>query len=134
MIRLPSQPKCGCFECNVYGLVYSSIMDVYKCLECKTTVRFSHIENIVEAYAVFRSANPPILIPNYNAINCISCLKCGGVTFKDAFRESVFCNLCKYSIPVYQFHDAMVNAYRTKLIERTYNSKYAVFNQGTKNA
>jgi len=109
-------------------------MDVYKCLECKTTVRFSHIENIVEAYAVFRSANPPILIPNYNAINCISCLKCGGVTFKDAFRESVFCNLCKYSIPVYQFHDAMVNAYRTKLIERTYNSKYAVFNQGTKNA
>ena len=126
-MKLPLQPACPCIECKVYGLVYSSLIDVYKCKECKTTIKGKHIEDIITAYGVYKSLNPPMLIPQYNAIHCISCLRKGSVGFKGQIIESVFCERCKYDIPIYYLHDAMVSAYRTKLLEETYHTVYSVF-------
>ena len=123
----PTQPMCSCLECKFYGLVYSSIANVYKCFECKAEVQARHIEQIIEAYGVYRSSNPPMLIPNYNAIFCISCLNKGGLSFKNFVIDSVFCEKCKYDIPLFYLYDAMVSAYRTKLFEKTYNMQYSVF-------
>jgi len=111
-------------------LVYSSLVNVYKCNECKTTVKGKYVEDIILAYGVYKSSNPPILIPHYNAIFCISCLRTGGLSFKGTIVDSVFCEKCKYDIPIYYLHDAMVSAYRTKLLEKTYNTIYTVFGEG----
>lgn len=126
-MKLPSQPVCSCLECKYYGLVYSTLVNVYKCKECKATVRGNHVEDIISAYGVYKSSNPPILIPNYNALNCISCLRKGGLKFKGSILESVYCDKCRYDIPMNYLYDAMCSAYKTKLLEKTYNSVYTVF-------
>jgi hypothetical protein len=124
---LPRQPRSTCLECKNYSFVYSSIFDVHKCIECQANVLSKHVEGIVAAFSVFKSNNPPILIPNYNAIFCISCLQCGGIAFRETYSAISACSLCKFSIPINYLHDALVAAYSTKLIETTYNSKYSVF-------
>lgn len=124
---LPKQPVCPCLECRFYGLVYSSLVNVYRCNECKTEVRAKHVEDIITAYGVYTSSNPPTLIPRYNEIICYGCLRKGGIHFKGVIVDSVFCDKCRYDIPIYYLHDAMVTAYRTKLFEQTYNTVYSVF-------
>lgn len=129
MTIFPHQPKCNCLECRTYALVYSSIFSVYKCLECESEVKEEHVQNVIEAFSVFKSSNPPIIIPKYNAIHCLSCLKTGGISFQDRIIESVICTLCNCSIRIFELQDAMVTAYRTKLIEKCYNTKYPIFDK-----
>ena len=129
---LPRQPRSTCLECKSYSFVYSSIVNLHKCLECDQKVQNRLIDNIVTAFSVFRSNNPPMLIPKYNSIFCISCLQPGGISFKDQYFFASHCVLCDYSVSISFLHDALVAAYSTKLIETTYNTKYSVFGEPEK--
>lgn len=129
-MNLPHQPVCTCLECRHYGLVYSSLLDSYSCNVCESLVKAQHVEGIVLAYGVYRSKNPPILIPNYNSICCYSCLETGGIEFKGLVIDSVFCSKCKYQIHLHYLYEAMASSYKTKLIEKTYNTVYSVFGEG----
>ena len=124
---IPLQPKCICLECKSYSLVYSSVVDVHKCLECPTLIKAQHVEHVIDAFSVYTSPNPPILIPNYNAILCISCLNTGGISFRKNYCETSFCTLCQYSVAINCLHELIFNAFKTKLIEDSYNTKYTVF-------
>ena len=126
---LPHQPKSTCIECKSYSLVYSSLADMHRCLECDSLLRAIYVQETLEAFTVYKSPNPPFLLPNYNAIHCISCLDCGGIVFRDAITDVSFCEMCNYTVPIKFLHDVTVNAFRTKLIEKSYNTHYPVFQE-----
>ena len=48
----------------------------------------------------------------------------GGISFEAEQDEIVNCYLCKYRIPMDDILEAKANAYKTKLIEESYNYKF----------
>ena len=114
-------------QCYTYNLVYSSLVDIHRCSECQLTVGNDSIEKIILAFELFKSKQSPVIIPNYNLVRCIGCLKYGGVGFREIFFGEFVCHDCGCAIRINLLEDALVNVYRTKLIERIYHFNYPVF-------
>ena len=118
------RPKCTCLDCKSYSLVYSSMLDVHKCLECHFSANSSSVVKVVEAFSIFRKES--IILPDYSSISCIACNLSGGINFRDSIMDVVGCTLCYCTIPIYQLCDLVFNTYKTKLIEEIYNHKFSI--------
>lgn len=118
------QPKCSCLQCSSYSFVYSSLFDVHRCLECELEVQAKYINNIIVAFGVHKKE--PYLVGSFNAINCISCMVTGGVHFDESLSPIVYCKLCSQRFRIDDLHNVMTSAYKTKLIESSFNYKFDI--------
>jgi len=85
-------------------------------------VKATYVDSLVAGFIL--SNSDPFLVKNFNSLNCLGCLHTGGIYFKADVEELAYCDLCKSNVFIKDLHEVMTNAYRTKLIEASYNYKY----------
>lgn len=116
------QPKCCCLQCSDYSLIYNSVFDIHRCLECELEINAKHVNNLISAFGVHTKGS--IIVQNFNSLCCLSCLITGSIYFKDEIISLVYCDLCKRRFTIDSLHQLMATAYKTKLIEESYSYSF----------